>query len=182
MLPCVASNGPVPSPRPNTAATAADKICQIMGARYCAVNAFIGGMLHDLGQLIFIENFTVQYRKVYQQAKATNQDLHQVEKTVFGTTTAEVSSFLLELWGMTEAAKAVAYHHEPWQCPHKEFNCLDAVYVANNFTRRQNPPDQLMTAPLNVDYLKEIRAGMLARTHNVPAKESEQEPAEAVAG
>jgi HD-like signal output (HDOD) protein len=69
-----------------------------MGARYCAVNAFIGGLLHDLGQLIFIENFTAQYRKVYQQAKATNQDLHQVEKTVFGTTTAEVSSFLLELW------------------------------------------------------------------------------------
>ena len=82
---------------------------------------------------------------------------------------------------MTEAAKAVAYHHEPWQCPHKECNCLDAVYVANNFTRRQNPPDQLMTAPLNVDYLKEIRAGMLARTYNVPAKETEMEPADAVA-
>jgi hypothetical protein len=29
--------------------------------------------------------------------------------------------------------------------------------------------------------LKEIRAGMLARTYNVPAKETEMEPADAVA-
>ncbi len=56
------------------------------------------------------------------------------------------------------AAQAIASQHAPWQTPHPDFNASDALYIANILARRQSCPDQLETAPLDLDYLKSIGA------------------------
>ena len=141
----------------------AECLCRERKARSHSSNAFLASLLHDLGQLVFMENLSGQYRLVYQEAAATHRPLHEVEQESLGIQSSAITAFLIELWGLPEAvAEAVTSHHAPWQNPHPDFNASDALYVANILARRQNCPDQLETATLNEDYLKSIGAAELA--------------------
>jgi response regulator RpfG family c-di-GMP phosphodiesterase len=53
----------------------AEELCRKMQAREDATNAFLAGLLHDLGQLVLMENARDQYRQVYQQAAARGRPL-----------------------------------------------------------------------------------------------------------
>ena len=56
----------------------------------------------------------------------------EAEQAVFGTSHAEVGTYLLWLWGMPGAVvEAIAYHHAPKECPVQQASPLTAVYVAN---------------------------------------------------
>jgi putative nucleotidyltransferase with HDIG domain len=137
----------------------AEELCRKMQAREDATNAFLAGLLHDLGQLVLMENARDQYRQVYQQAAAGGRPLQEVEHEILGLRSAEISAFLIALWGMpAAAADAIASHRAPWETAHPKFNAADALYVANILARRKHCPDHLETPALDEDYLKSIGA------------------------
>jgi len=140
----------------------AERLCRQMNARSHSTNAFLASLLHDLGQLVLMENMSERYRQVYQKAAASHRLLHQVEQEELGIQSSAISAFLVELWGLpAAAAEAINTHHAPWQNPHPDFNAADALYLANILARRQNCPDQLETAPLDENYLKSIGAAAI---------------------
>jgi putative nucleotidyltransferase with HDIG domain len=111
----------------------AKKMSQLENAESVTVDeAFVAGLLHDLGKLMLISNMTSQYREVMALVHQGHASVSEGEAKVFGATHAEVGAYLLGLWGLpVSIVEAVALHHVPSRNPHRTFCPLTAVHVAN---------------------------------------------------
>lgn len=77
--------------------------------------AFIGGLLHDVGKLVITQKLPEPYAAVREQAMADHQwCLH--EKQALGFTHVDVGVAVLELWNLPRVlVEAVALHHQQMQ-------------------------------------------------------------------
>lgn len=75
---------------------------------------FVAGLLHDIGRLVLLENYSEEYREVFTIVKDKNSLVFEAEMDVFGFTHAEVAKELISSWNLPDSLKvAVGYHHEP---------------------------------------------------------------------
>ncbi|GKS57377.1 signal transduction protein [Nitrospira sp.] len=95
-------------------------------------NAFLAGLLHDIGRLVLQTNLPKEYAAVAALTKEKGVSVSQAERDVFGTTHAQVGAYLLGKWGLRDCiVEAVAFHHEPMLCLQPGFSVLAAIHVAN---------------------------------------------------
>lgn len=116
-----------------TTAVGARAIAKLEGAGSLAIeNAFMAGLLHDIGLLVLNTNFPDRYREVFRLIKEEERQVLQAEREVFGATHADVGAYLLGIWGLHEViVEAVAFHHEPSPTQQDNPRVLAAVHVAN---------------------------------------------------
>jgi HD-like signal output (HDOD) protein len=101
---------------------------------YSIDDAFIAGMMHDLGKLILVANLKKEYEEILKTACVTNVPLWQCEQTLLGTTHAEVGAYLLGLWGFSNSVvEAVAFHHQPTNGSSLLVTPLTVVHFANGY-------------------------------------------------
>ena len=94
--------------------------------------AFIGGLLHDVGMLIFLTQQPEVFMAVVDLAQCQGQELGTMEKNFLGTTHAECGARFLARWGVSEELLTlVTFHDQPFQISHSVFCPLTAVYIAN---------------------------------------------------
>lgn len=75
--------------------------------------AFVGGILHDVGILIMILHFEEKYGDALEEMNSSGKGLVQAEKKIFGCTHCDVGAELIESWKLpTKLAFAVQNHHE----------------------------------------------------------------------
>ena len=127
-------------------ATIAQKIAIHENAhRETVAKAFITGLLHDLGKIVFAVNFPETYETVFKLSQDTNIPLIDAEFQVMGANHAQVGAYLLGLWGLPDViVEGVAFHHSPDNCQDKAFSPLVAVYVANIFENNARAPSDEM--------------------------------------
>ena len=102
------------------------------GDRSMAWEAFVGGLLHDIGMLVFLTQQPQVYMAVADLAQCRGQELGVIEKNLLGTTHAESGAKFLARWGVSkELLNIVAFHDKPFQIPHAGFCSLTAVFIAN---------------------------------------------------
>ncbi len=91
---------------------------------------FIGGLLHDMGRLIFLNHFPGVSGAAMAQAGKLNLSLHQVEPRFFEMGHAEFGSQLAEVWNFSPAICAlIRDHHLNFKAaPDKE---VAMVYFSN---------------------------------------------------
>lgn len=78
-----------------------------------AEQAFVAGLLHDLGRLFFFTAFPERSRFCVASARQHGQPLMVEEVRFFGTDHAVMGQRILEQWGMPEAlSHAAGYHHD----------------------------------------------------------------------
>lgn len=107
--------------------------------RDMAEEAFVAGILHDIGKLVMASNFPTQYAEVIRLATSTNMEHIKAEQEVFGVSHADVGGRLLKLWELPLAVvEAVTWHHEPGKANKDTFTTLTAVHAANVIVQ-QNP-------------------------------------------
>jgi hypothetical protein len=101
--------------------------------RCLAWQAFVGGLLHDIGMLIFLTHQPQVFMAVVDLAQCRGQELGRIEKNLLGTTHAECGAQFLARWGVSqELLDIVTFHDQPFQAPHLGGFCpLTAVYIAN---------------------------------------------------
>lgn len=132
-------------------------------ARVCSYQpeeeAFVAGLLHDIGILILEATFEDQFRRIWKLVES-GESLIKQEKATWGTDHARVAKFLLDQWNLPEfIGEAIATHHNN----HSEYqntpqNRLGRIINLGNriskFQTCQVPP---MTAEdmLEVDKLSE---------------------------
>ncbi|MBI4775200.1 MAG: HDOD domain-containing protein [Deltaproteobacteria bacterium] len=114
--------------------------------------AFMAGLLHDLGKLIFVVNFG-RYAELI-SLSAESGLIWKLEERVFQTTHSEVGAYLLGIWGLPEAIiEGVAFHHYPQQHLEKRLGVVGVVHaadaLAHEVLERRN-------GRLEVSYFKEL--------------------------
>jgi putative nucleotidyltransferase with HDIG domain len=96
-------------------------------------DAFLGGLLHELGKLVLACNYPKEYRAVLEKLQQPGARTRQAELEVFGTTHAEVGAYLLWLWGLPDAVTEIVAHYEHPD-PEQATRSLIAVHVANGLS------------------------------------------------
>ncbi len=135
-------------------------LMQSQGADDAAADdAYLAGMLHDIGKLLLATSLPDQYRKAAAHAVAHGVPLGVAETEVFGATHAGVGAYLLGLWGLPAVlVEAVAFHHTPSRSELRTFGPLAAVHVANVLDGEQSPPLRyLPVSELDGDYLAALK-------------------------
>lgn len=99
--------------------------------RVMGEDAYMAGLLHDIGTLVFATQLSSEYSKVAAEATAAGSSIYQAELAHFSASHAEVGGYLLGVWGLPyPIVEAVTNHHEPMRAPAAGFGVLGAVYVS----------------------------------------------------
>jgi HD-like signal output (HDOD) protein len=145
-----------------------------------AEDAYIAGMLHDVGKLMLATSLPDRYREAAAYAVAQQIPLHAAETEVFGATHAGVGAYLLGLWGLpAPIVEAVAFHHTPTRSDLPSFGPLASVHIANVLDGEQSKAHQLMPlSGFNDDYLSTLKVqdqlatwrGLAQKINSVPER------------
>jgi len=72
---------------------------------------FIGGLLHDIGRLIFLNYYPVEFNALYHQAQKLGLFLYEVEPKYLGITHAHFGSLLAKTWNFSDNISRLIHHH-----------------------------------------------------------------------
>lgn len=76
--------------------------------------AFICGLLHDIGKLVLSQNFAQRYKKVEEKVVKEDFSYREAEGEIFGFDHAQVGALLVKKWNFSqELEKVIEFHHEP---------------------------------------------------------------------
>lgn len=95
-------------------------------------NAFLAGMLHDIGKIIMAANLADDYARAIALARQNSLCLHQAEREILGAGHGAVGAYLVGLWGFKgPIVEGIGFHHELERYPADAFTPALAVHVAN---------------------------------------------------
>lgn len=96
-----------------------------------AEEAFVSGLMHDIGILIFDQYLPKEYAAAYTKMTEEKIQLYKAEKQELGITHCEVGEMLANKWNLPDPlVYAIKYHHKP--DPAKDyFPLVSTVHAAN---------------------------------------------------
>jgi HD-like signal output (HDOD) protein len=126
-------------------------------ARAAREEAFLAGLLHETGRLILVDNFPEQFQAACDAARRDNSPLAPRLAETLGAPPSRVAAYLLDLWGLPESVvAAVGLLHHPEEEQAAEFTIASALYIADQVSSRETPPDLFAPAEWNAAYLRSI--------------------------
>ena len=144
------------------AANAAKAIAVCEGAdRKIVDEAYVSGLLHDVGKLVLAANLPEQYQEVVNLARGEKIPLCAAERKVFGADHADVGGYLLGLWGLpVPVVEAIALHHRASTAVQKKFAPLTALHAGNILASSEHPViTDVPPSDLDQNYLDELNFG-----------------------
>ncbi len=94
-------------------ALASEKIAEKIGYKD-REKAYLGGLVHDLGELTMSLYFKNQFQQVIHKSRIENSDLHIAEQAVFGVDHCGFGGWLAQKWNFPRYLhEVVACHHTP---------------------------------------------------------------------
>lgn len=128
-----------------------------------AERAFLAGLLHDTGKLVFASNMLEQYGSVLRLGGGVPSVTARLEKKMIGATHGEVGGYLMGLWGFSDdIIEAIAYHQVPSESTLEmesspSFGVLTAVHVANAFANASDATDtETPMKRLDAEYIESM--------------------------
>lgn len=103
----------------------------------CPEEAFVAGLLHDIGLLVLEKSFPDKFARIWTKADA-GEVIHELEESVWGTSHARVGQFLLEQWNLPPVVvQAVGLHHNEFVpgADDEEFRLAQIVALGNLISR-----------------------------------------------
>jgi putative nucleotidyltransferase with HDIG domain len=157
----------------------AEAIARDTGAdQKLARQAYVAGMLHDVGKLLLMEwppsrdpmppgdlaELPQEYGQAVSVPVAQGVPELEAERSAFGAGHGEVGAYLLGLWGLPDpVVEAVAFHHQPSRAsPAGALSPLAAVHAADPLARdAERDTGAALPAGLDADYISAL--GLLER-------------------
>lgn len=76
--------------------------------------AFVAGLIHDIGALVCAQYLPGQFRQIMDVMEHTHTSMGEAELEVLGTTHAEIGAWLAQQWSLPPfLVEAIRYHHTP---------------------------------------------------------------------
>jgi HD-like signal output (HDOD) protein len=105
--------------------------------RSLADEAFLAGLLHDVGQVVMAGVTPSIWRSLGEHARVHGLSLDAAEQACGGISHALVGAYLLSLWGLpSTVVEAVAFHHTPARLSGAQFDATIAVHIADALVPR----------------------------------------------
>lgn len=93
--------------------------------------AFVGGLLHDIGKLVLEQFLTEEFLKVLQLVKEKDIPIFQAEEEVLEISHAQIGRFLAQKWNLPQPLEeAIAFHHNPTSAE-VQLKLVSAVHLAD---------------------------------------------------
>jgi HD-like signal output (HDOD) protein len=97
-----------------------------------AEEAFLCGMIHDVGILIGLQTFPQQVSQVCEAAKTSELSFCDLERQIMGMDHQQLGAALAEQWKFPRSCQLVAgYHHRPNALLEQNRMLVNVVYVAD---------------------------------------------------
>ncbi len=117
--------------------------------------AYLCGLLADVGQLITLTNNEKQYLAMLENAH-TDSQLLTAEQQQFGTTHCEIGADLIDSWGISGfMGDAVRYHHEADKLILDAHHLVKIVNLASQLSATEDIDDQALATADNLFGLNE---------------------------
>jgi HD-like signal output (HDOD) protein len=127
--------------------------------------AFLAGLLHEVGRFILIDNFPDRYQAACDSARQSKTPLAPHLREAFQASPSQLSAYVLELWGLPQSVViGISLQDNPAQDPARHFSMTSALYVADHLASRTLPPDSFSSEDWNAGYLESIGC-----TDDIPA-------------
>lgn len=90
--------------------------------------AFVLGLMHDIGFLVLHRELTDQYKKIWEKVDG-GMSLDKAEQQLLGTDHARAGQYLLDKWNLPPfMGEVVANHHQGWEtlkeCENRTLACI----------------------------------------------------------
>jgi putative nucleotidyltransferase with HDIG domain len=125
-------------------------------------DAYVGGILHDMGKIIFSNIHPELLAKIKEFCDEKNLPASTFEDLSAGMNHAEIGALIAEKWNFPEGlSTAIRYHHDPAAAPAAFKDLAETVYLSNMFCEYENGNitfDQFELEPLN-------KFGILSKKH-----------------
>jgi HD-like signal output (HDOD) protein len=104
----------------------------LAGGRVSGDDAWIAGLLHDIGYWILVQECPKELARALQLSREQGLPLFECERRTVGATHAEIGAYLLGLWGLPyTVVEAVALHHTPTAVTSHGYDLLGALAVSH---------------------------------------------------
>jgi HD-like signal output (HDOD) protein len=119
--------------------------------------AFLAGLLHEAGRFILVDNFPDQFQAACNGARDSKIPLDASLRRVFQTSPCQISSYVLELWGLPGAViNGISLLDNPEKDPAPGFSMTSALYIADRLASHTFPPDPFPLEDWKTSYLQSI--------------------------
>jgi HD-like signal output (HDOD) protein/CheY-like chemotaxis protein len=121
--------------------------------------AYLGGLLHNLGLLIFLSRGGDKLKKLMELTKNSTKPVNELETTIFGFNRCEAAAYVLSLWKIPpRVIESILLQKTPNESDYDGVNAMTAVHVAACLLRPAVMVgyDRLFEIDLNEDYLCRI--------------------------
>lgn len=116
----------------NHAQGAAAACKALAGGRASPDDAWLAGLLHDIGYWILIQESPKQLAQALELSRKDGLPLLTCERHTIGATHAEVGAYLLGLWGLPyPIVEAVALHHTPETVKPHGYDLVGALAISH---------------------------------------------------
>ncbi len=102
-------------------------------------NEATAGLLHDIGRMLLIKDYSQPYSGVYRSVfQNKNSTFRDTERSLMGISHDEVGGFLLHWWGLPHPiVEASMFHHDPLNRSIINKEVVAAVHIADYFAWKQ---------------------------------------------
>jgi HD-like signal output (HDOD) protein len=115
--------------------TAARGISQHLGFEFGS-EAFVAGLLHDLGILVIHKFFEPEFIQIIKKAGNENVPILEAEAQVLGLTHEEIGRFLFEKWDLPLIlCDSINYHHTPSEAAENKY-FVSIIHLVDYMTQR----------------------------------------------
>jgi putative nucleotidyltransferase with HDIG domain len=116
-------------------------------------DVYVGGILHDMGKIIFSNVHPDLLKKIKEFCTEKNLPASTFEDLAAGMNHAEIGALIAEKWNFPESlVEAIRFHHDPAAASKNNKDLVETVYLANMFCEYEAGNvsyDQFDTAVLN---------------------------------
>ena len=102
-------------------------------------DAYVGGILHDMGKIIFSEVHPHLLDRITSFCSSKEISRNLFEDFSAGLNHAEIGGMIAKKWNFPDSlVEAISFHHEPDQASEESRDVVETVYLANAMTNLEN--------------------------------------------